>query len=385
MTAPPSPGFGQPRPPPGPPVGQPSASLLVRFGKGLREHPTPNAAVNVTLWSIFGLIWVLIITGVAVGQSPKSTPIAAKTGVLASVSSSQPGTSRPSSTSPPSSAPAVVRTTTKAAPSPAAPRPVEATGEVTVDAAGAVLPDPRRTPGATNPAVTQADIATTICVSGWTTTVRPSSSYTTALKERQLASGYAYHGDTATADYEEDHLISLELGGSPTSELNLWPEPYHTTDGARVKDTIENKLHSLVCSGTLSLATAQHAIATNWWSAYLTYVGAPSATHTTTAPAQPATTAPASTLTCTASMSNSNPAQYSTTDVIVHTAAGAGVTATAHYKTTNTTHTGSAASNGVATIAFSISRATLGYAVEVDVTVTRNAAARSCSTSFTPR
>jgi hypothetical protein len=84
-------------------------------------------------------------------------------------------------------------------------------------------------------------------------------------------------------------------------------------------------------------------------------------------------------------MSNSNPAQYSTTDVIVHTAAGAGVTATAHYKTTNTTHTGSAASNGVATIAFSISRATLGYAVEVDVTVTRNAAARSCSTSFTPR
>jgi hypothetical protein len=383
MTAPPQPGFGLPSPPPGLPGGRPRASLWVRFGKGLREHPTPNPAVNVALWSIFALIWVLIITGVAVGQAPKNTPTAAKTAALASPRRSQPSTPPPSA-SPPSSAPAVARTTTKAAPSPATPRPVETTGGVTVNAAGAVLPDPRRTPGAINPAVTRADLATTICLSGWTSTVRPSSSYTTALKERQLASGYAYLGDTATADYEEDHLISLELGGSPTSELNLWPEPYHTTDGARVKDTIENKLHSLVCSGALSLATAQHAIAANWWSAYLTYIGAPPAAHTA-APNQPATTAPASTLTCTASMSNPNPAQYSTTDVIVQTAPGAGVTATAHYKTTNTTHTGSAASNGIATIAFSISRATLGYAVEVDVTVTRNATARSCSTSFTPR
>jgi hypothetical protein len=151
---------------------------------------------------------------------------------------------------------------------------VEPTGGITVNAAGAVLPDPHRTPGAVNPAVTQATITTTICVTGWTTTIRPAPEYTTALKERQLASGYAYHGDSATGDYEEDHLISLELGGSPTSELNLWPEPYNTIDGARVKDVIENKLHSLVCSGSLPLATAQHDIATNWWTAYVTYVGA---------------------------------------------------------------------------------------------------------------
>jgi hypothetical protein len=155
------------------------------------------------------------------------------------------------------------------------PAPADTTRGAVVNAAGAVLPDPVRTPGATNPAVTQADIDTTICVSGWTATVRPPSSYTTALKQRQLASGYAYHGDTATADYEEDHLISLEIGGSPDSELNLWPQPYDVPDGARVKDVVENKLHGLVCAHTITLATAQRAIAVNWWDAYVRYVGSP--------------------------------------------------------------------------------------------------------------
>jgi hypothetical protein len=110
-------------------------------------------------------------------------------------------------------------------------------------------------------------------VAGWTTTVRPPSSVTTQLKIEQLATGYAYKGDAATGDYEEDHLISLELGGSPSAVVNLWPEPYATAEGARVKDRVENKLHALVCNHSITLATAQHAIARNWWTAYLTYVG----------------------------------------------------------------------------------------------------------------
>jgi hypothetical protein len=248
------------------------------------------------------------------------------------------------------------------------------------------LPDPTRTPGATNLAVTQADISTTICVSGWTATVRPPSSYTTALKERQLATGYAYHHDMSTGDYEEDHLISLELGGSPASELNLWPEPYTGADGARVKDQVENTLQSMVCAGSIRLATAQHAIAANWWTAYVTYVRV--APRTTAAPRPaPVQTKPAppvSGLACSAAMSNPHPAQYSTTDVIVHTTAGASVSATAFYLTTDTTHTGTAGSNGVADIAFRISRATIGYRVQVDVTVSANRVSRSCSTSFTP-
>lgn len=103
--------------------------------------------------------------------------------------------------------------------------------------------------------------------------MRPPSSVTTALKIKQLASGYDFQGDMSTKDYEEDHLISLELGGSPSAEANLWPEPYASPDGARVKDQLENKLHALVCSGAMTLTVAQTAIATNWWSAYGAYVG----------------------------------------------------------------------------------------------------------------
>jgi len=114
-------------------------------------------------------------------------------------------------------------------------------------------------------------------VSGWTATIRPDSSSTTELKVQQLASGYTYKGDTAKGDYEEDHLISLELGGAPSAKANLWPEPYNSPEGARVKDVVENKLHSLVCDHAVSLATAQRAIAANWWVAYQTYVGAASA------------------------------------------------------------------------------------------------------------
>ncbi len=133
-----------------------------------------------------------------------------------------------------------------------------------------LLPDPDRTPGATNPAVTPATIHATICVPGWTATIRPSGAYTTGLKRRQLAAGYTWRGDTRVADYEEDHLIPLELGGAPASPLNLWPQPYAGT-GARVKDRLENRLHALVCSGRVGLVVAQRAIAANWWAAYHAY------------------------------------------------------------------------------------------------------------------
>ena len=139
------------------------------------------------------------------------------------------------------------------------------------------LPNAARTPGALNPAVTQATIQSTICVSGYTQTIRPPESYTYNLKVQQLHSGYAVNGDTYTHDYEEDHLIALEIGGNPYSVKNLWPEPWYgaayTKWNASVKDELENRLHSLVCSGQLPLRTAQVAMATNWEAAYTRYVG----------------------------------------------------------------------------------------------------------------
>jgi hypothetical protein len=146
-------------------------------------------------------------------------------------------------------------------------------GDVLLNGGRVVLPNRRRTPGAVNAAVTQATIRSTICLTGYTKTIRPPSSYTTSLKVTQLGSGYAFHGDRSVRDYEEDHLIALELGGAPTQSRNLWPEPYAAARGAKVKDLVENQLHDLVCSGRLSLRSAQRAIAGNWWRAYLKYGG----------------------------------------------------------------------------------------------------------------
>jgi hypothetical protein len=144
-------------------------------------------------------------------------------------------------------------------------------------------PNPSLTPGATNPDVSQANIATTICKSGWTATVRPSTTYTTPLKIQQITT-YGYT-DTKTTSYEEDHLISLELGGAPKDPNNLWPEPYALTYqghdvGARIKDRYENWLNDQVCSGSMSLAVAQHDIATDWVGNWLAS-GAPASTATT--------------------------------------------------------------------------------------------------------
>lgn len=89
------------------------------------------------------------------------------------------------------------------------------------------LPNPRVTPGATNPAVTPGTLHSTICVVGYTKRIRPNESYTEALKFRQLDGGYNLRGDTRASDYEEDHLIPLEVGGSASAAANLWPEPRH--------------------------------------------------------------------------------------------------------------------------------------------------------------
>jgi hypothetical protein len=111
--------------------------------------------------------------------------------------------------------------------------------------------DLARTPGVLNPDVTQATIAATICKRGWTRTIRPPTTYTNALKLKQMRE-YGVAG--SAPDYQEDHLISLELGGHPTDPRNLWPEPYPR---AAEVDAIENDLNDKVCSGEWTLERAQ--------------------------------------------------------------------------------------------------------------------------------
>lgn len=127
-----------------------------------------------------------------------------------------------------------------------------------------VLPDPKLTPGDVLP-VTRADV----CVPGYSKKVRdvPKS-----VKDQAYAEyGIASH---RPGDFEVDHLISLELGGS-NSIRNLWPQSYRTQPwNAHVKDRLENRLHSLVCSGKLDLRTAQQEIASDWIAAFKKFVPA---------------------------------------------------------------------------------------------------------------
>ena len=125
-----------------------------------------------------------------------------------------------------------------------------------------IVPDPNLTPGDTFD-VTSEDL----CVSGYTKKVRnvPAEMKLEVYEEYGITS----HG---SGDYEVDHLIALELGGS-NSIKNLWPESHRTLPwNVQVKDRLESKLHDLVCSGQLDLKTAQQAIASDWIEAYKTYV-----------------------------------------------------------------------------------------------------------------
>jgi hypothetical protein len=142
--------------------------------------------------------------------------------------------------------------------------------------AGGDLPDPDCTPGVTNPNITQANIKDNICKKGWsgvnpytgkketgTDSLRPPSSYTDKLARIQMKE-YGYRRPRNA--YEEDHLISLQLGGNPVDPRNLWPEFPHSVNQ---KDNFEGYLKRQVCNGEITLAEAQRQVATDWKAAWI--------------------------------------------------------------------------------------------------------------------
>jgi hypothetical protein len=120
-------------------------------------------------------------------------------------------------------------------------------------AAGQGTPRLPNIPGVRYHAVRQATIDSTICVKGWTATIRPPVAYTGALK-KWLLTDQRLPG--TVSDYQLDHLLSLELGGAPYATGNLWMQ-----DAAQghVDDGMENRLHRDVCAGKLTLVQAQRA------------------------------------------------------------------------------------------------------------------------------
>lgn len=126
---------------------------------------------------------------------------------------------------------------------------------------GADLPDHRLTPGA----VLTTD-ATVVCAPGYAGSVRN-------VPQAEKNQIYAEYKITShrPGEFEIDHLISLELGGS-NDPKNLWPQSYLTKPwNAHVKDKLEDKLHEEVCAGRLLLLSAQSMISTDWIAAYKKY------------------------------------------------------------------------------------------------------------------
>ncbi len=122
------------------------------------------------------------------------------------------------------------------------------------------LPDAACTPGAIFPEATKDQV----CTPGYSSEVR---NVPASVKDEV----YAEYGITShePGQYEVDHLVPLELGGS-NDIANLWPEPADPRPGFHEKDKVENYLHDQVCSGALSLQETQSQIAANWLAVYQT-------------------------------------------------------------------------------------------------------------------
>ena len=148
-------------------------------------------------------------------------------------------------------------------------------------AAAPIRPDPDRTPGVADKIITESNYRTFLCTDEngnkihTTDEKRPNSAYTTGVKVKQLEEwGYTHK---VKGHYEEDHLISLELGGDDSDERNLWPQPYTGVWGARTKDTLELELGRRIClhrgdTDFLTLAQARKIVAGDWIAAYKEYV-----------------------------------------------------------------------------------------------------------------
>lgn len=112
-----------------------------------------------------------------------------------------------------------------------------------------------------------------ICVSGYASSVRN-------VPQSEKNQVYANYGITThkSGQYEVDHLVSLELGGS-NDISNLWPEAASPKPGFHEKDSVENYLHDQVCNGSIPLRQAQIEIATNWLAVYQSMSGSNSNTN----------------------------------------------------------------------------------------------------------
>lgn len=128
------------------------------------------------------------------------------------------------------------------------------------------LPDPKVTPGATLPYIEADSSAKPHVVGGIEYNVCAKDFRTGPFRkvdesEKKKACEEYGAKNCPGKNWEIDHLISLEIGGSDSIK-NLWPQPIRE---ARIKDhEVEDVLPKLVCSGKITLKQAQACISSDW-------------------------------------------------------------------------------------------------------------------------
>jgi hypothetical protein len=124
---------------------------------------------------------------------------------------------------------------------------------------GLSVPNPKLTPGA---------IATTD-----TEEVCSRELQAPVISGAVQAAVYREYGDTSASSVHKhilDLLVPYDLGGAAV-KANLWPAATSGT-GFYQKVETDKILRDMVCLGDVSLTTAQRALETNWYSAWLRYV-----------------------------------------------------------------------------------------------------------------
>lgn len=142
-------------------------------------------------------------------------------------------------------------------------------------AADPIRPDPKLTPGAIMPGVTVEQL----CTRGYANVIGGGARNVPDKLKRAVFVEYLGAVPAQPGNYEVDHLISLELGGSNDIK-NLWPETYQGQWNARVKDKVEDRMAALVRqelqahghdAAAALLVRFQHEIASDWIAAYRKY------------------------------------------------------------------------------------------------------------------
>ena len=113
-----------------------------------------------------------------------------------------------------------------------------------------------------NQSVRAETLSETICMRGYTRTIRPPANVTNTIKYEMLRKkGYAI---SSMHDFILDHKIPLSLGGAPNDLRNFMLQ---TEDESKDKDRVELCLAKTVCAGRVSLDEAQREIWRDWRSA----------------------------------------------------------------------------------------------------------------------